>query len=106
MGLHAFLVAHTLSGRIEQNKSQLIRAQRLRQRRHAIDNAALNGRVEALEDDLGYISLVLASIMCRLDEKGVVTQDDVRSLVAELDDVDGVSDGKLDVNLLKELTSE
>jgi len=106
MGLAAFLLANTLAGRIEENKRRILARQRRASRRRSDDNAALEARIETLEGDLGFVTLVLASVLCRLDETGAVTQDDVRSLVAELDDVDGVADGRLDVNLLKELTAE
>lgn len=107
MTLADIFIAHSLSSRrIDETRRQLKGALRRRIRRQGDTNAELRGRIEALEDDLGYVTLVLAAVLCRLDEQGTVTQDDVRSLVAELDDVDGVKDGRLDVNLVKELTSE
>lgn len=81
-------------------------AARLERRQRRRETYAAERRIDALEDDLGFVTLVLASLLCKLDEQGSVTQDDVRALVAELDDVDGVRDGRLDVNLLKELTAE
>ena len=61
----------------------------------------LEGRMEQLEGDLGYLALVLGSVLESLDEKGVLTRDDVRSVIARLDSLDGVSDGTLDINILR-----
>ena len=63
--------------------------------------SALEQRITALEADVGFASLVLAAVMARLDERGVVTKADVRTLVAELDSLDGVKDGRLDVSILR-----
>lgn len=106
MSLEAILIANKLFDRVDERARKLRTAQRLGTRRQEATNEALSERIESLEGDLGYVTLVLAALMCRLDEQGVVTQDDVRSLVSELDGVDGVTDGKLDVNLLKDLTGE
>jgi len=64
--------------------------------------AALEQRVAALEADLGFTSLVLAAVMARLDARGHVTNAEVKSLIAELDALDGVNDGRLDVSYLRD----
>lgn len=61
----------------------------------------LSARIDQLEDDLGFVSLVLASVMARLDEKGTLTRADVRAAMQELDEIDGVADGRLDINVLR-----
>jgi hypothetical protein len=63
----------------------------------------LSARVAGLEQDLGYVTLVLGSILRKLDEKGVVTRDDVKGEIAQLDELDGVKDGKLDIQLLRDM---
>ena len=72
------------------------------------NNAAVNQlekRVSDLEDDLGFAALVLASVMAKLDEKGTLTRDDVRAAMKEVDEIDGVADGRLDINVLKGMQS-
>jgi len=61
----------------------------------------LDDRIDSLESDLGYVTLVLGSLLESLDEKGVLTRDDVKSVVTKLDAIDGVSDGRLDINFLR-----
>ena len=75
--------------------------QRFKARRQDRKLTAVDRRIEALEDDLGFVTLVLAGLMETLDEKGAVTREDVRATLAKLDEIDGVKDGKLDVNFLK-----
>ena len=67
--------------------------------------AELESRIESLEGDLGYVTLLLGSLLGQLDEKGVLTRDELKSTIAELDELDGVADGKLDVNVLRGLGS-
>jgi hypothetical protein len=56
-----------------------------------------------LETDLGYVTLILGSILDKLDEKGVVTRQDLKDATSALDKVDGVRDGKLDINILRNI---
>ena len=65
----------------------------------------LEKRVSDLEEDLGFAALVLASVMAKLNEKGTVTRDDVRAAMKEVDEIDGVADGRLDINVLKGMQS-
>ncbi len=65
--------------------------------------AELEGRIASLEGDLGYVTLLLGSLLGQLDEKGVVTREELKSTIAELDALDGRADGKLDVNVLRGL---
>ena len=41
----------------------------------------------------------------KLDEKGALTRQDVKDAMRELDEVDGVPDGRLDINVLKGMQS-
>ncbi len=63
----------------------------------------LEKRVRILEEDVGFLSLLLFGILEGLQDKGVVTREDVISRMAELDTLDGVRDGKVNVQILKKL---
>ncbi len=76
--------------------SQRIRGASNRGRTHA-----LKKRIDDLEDDMGYIALLLGSLLERLDDKGVVTRDDLKASIEKIDELDKVKDGKLDINILR-----
>ena len=61
-------------------------------------------RLEELESDVGTLALILGSLMRKMDEKGVLSRADMKSAIEELDDVDGDSDGKLDMGVLRGMT--
>ncbi|MEM7231343.1 MAG: hypothetical protein AAF517_04180 [Planctomycetota bacterium] len=69
--------------------------------RHRSRQRQITARVDSLEDDLGYVTLLLGSIIDRLDDKGVVTREDLREVISNLDDIDGVKDGRLDITFLR-----
>ena len=82
--------------------------QRLAARRSSRTNrsqAQLEARIDALEGDLGYVTLLLGSLLGQLDEKGVLTREELKTTIAALDELDGVADGRLDVNVLRGLGS-
>lgn len=79
----------------------LANSQRYRKRRTARRQGKLDERLESLEGDVGYLALVLGALLQKIDEKGVLTREEVRAAVAELDDIDGVKDGRLDVDILR-----
>ena len=58
--------------------------------------------LETLRGDVGYLTLLLASLAHRLDQKGVVTRADLRAACEELDAFDSLKDGKLDVQVIKD----
>lgn len=80
--------------------------QRLKIIRQTATAEALKVRLDSLEDDLGYLTLVLSGLLSTLDEKGVLKQEDVRDQLRELDEIDGVSDGKINIQLLKFLINQ
>ena len=82
---------------------ELRRSQRRSERRRSSNVRTLNKRIEDLEDDLGYITLVLSSMLAMLDEKGTITHQEVQGLMANLDELDGVKDGRLNVDVLRGL---
>lgn len=79
------------------------RANRRSIRSRASANRALQGDVSALRAEVEYLSLVLTSLIAQLDAKGVVTREDLRSLMSAADDFDGKVDGRLPVGVLDEL---
>ena len=76
-------------------------AQRLHALREATTSEALKMRIDKLESDMGFVVMLLGSLISTLDEKGVVTRDDLKKELADLDVIDGTRDGKLKVNVLK-----
>ena len=63
--------------------------------------AELEDRVLDLERDLGFVSLLLGSLLHTAHEKGVVTRADVCSALEKLDAHDGFKDGQLDIDSLR-----
>jgi hypothetical protein len=61
-------------------------------------------RIDDLEEDVQTLALILGGVMRRLDEQGTLTREDMRASIAALDGVDGSTDGKLGLNVLKEMT--
>ncbi len=62
----------------------------------------VESRVSELEENLGFVALVLGSLLEKLDKQRVVSRADLRSAMSELDRLDGVVDGRLDVGLLRD----
>jgi hypothetical protein len=58
-------------------------------------------RTARLEADVGYLALVLGGVLELLDKKGTVTKADLKKKMGELDDVDGVRDGRFDLERLR-----
>jgi hypothetical protein len=58
-------------------------------------------RTARLEADVGYLALVLGGVLELLDKKGAVTKADLKKKMKELDGVDGVRDGKFDLDVLR-----
>ena len=81
----------------------LAQAHRGSARRRSVGGGKTQDRLKSLEEDLGYVTLVLGSILHKLDEKGLVKREDLRASMSELDSIDGAKDGKLDINILKGL---
>lgn len=104
MGLDKLFFPHRLTYAHELDSA---RKRQLRAARRSARRAQeARERLDALEDDLGYLALVLAAVMQRLDEHGSVTRDQVRSLMSELDGLDDLEDGRLSVEVLKQVTQD
>jgi len=65
-------------------------------------NYQVNSALENLENDVGTLALILATILKMLDEKGQITREDLKEKLKELDILDGIRDGKIDVNHLRD----
>ena len=81
----------------------LQRSQQRSERRRSRNVRNHSKRIQDLEEDLGYITLLLSSMLVMLDEKGTVTHQEVQGLMANLDELDGVKDGRLNVDVLRRL---
>ncbi|MCA3007173.1 MAG: hypothetical protein INH34_02230 [Phycisphaerales bacterium] len=82
----------------------LVNENRRKKRRETLEGRTLEkaeDRIEALENDLGFVALLLGSLLAKLDEKGVLTRQDVKDAMPTLDGADGVADGKLDIRVLR-----
>ena len=97
--------------RMSENQSKMLRMQtrsqrnvKLKSKKQNHSESNIKNRVTNLEDDLGFLALLVAGIMTRLDEKQIVQKDDIREIIQEIDGFDGEEDGKLDINVLKGLS--
>ena len=63
--------------------------------------ARLEDRIDELESDFMTLTLSLASLLDTINEKGLITRDEVKEKMSQLDDLDGLKDGKLPVSLLR-----
>ena len=103
MSLREFFLSQRLATRGDVKKIAESQSKRRIQQVHR--NADLNRRVEDLEMDLGYVALILGALLNKVEEKGVLSLTEVREAMAELDEIDGVKDGKLDINILRDVSS-
>jgi hypothetical protein len=79
--------AQERAGRLHDHQAVALNAQ----------NRQLRQQVARLEQDVGALALVVASILKRLDEKGHVTRDEVKETIQKLDLLDKVRDGKISI---------
>lgn len=63
---------------------------RMRARRHA----EIDQRFQELEEEIGFLSLMLESIIRKTEEKGVFTRAELKELMQTVDREDGRADGK------------
>ena len=60
-------------------------------------------RLDELEDDLGFLALLLFSLVGAIQERGVVTRADLVTKLEELDRYDGTADGKVDLAIVRDM---
>lgn len=65
----------------------------------------VEARVAELENDLGFLTLTLGMLIQALEDKAVVNKDELRKKLESMDMLDGVADGRFDVNLLRKKLS-
>ena len=85
---------------------RLVRAQNRSARTLTNRNGNVERRIDELEKDLGYVTLLLSSVLRKLDERGVVTRREVTEVMAQLDPLDGARDDALDVGVLRGLLAK
>ena len=54
-----------------------------------------------LENDPGFLTLTLGMLIQALEDKSVVNKDELGKKLESMDMLDGVADGRVDVNLLR-----
>lgn len=97
--------------RIADNQTKLLRRQKVSARingNKALKNnqniSKLNDRVTDLENDLGFLALLVSGIVNKLDENGSVNKNELQNIIKEIDGLDGIEDGKLDIKVLRGLS--
>jgi len=80
---------------------QLVNDQQRLRRSEGSGLAQAESRIASLEGDVGYLALLLGVLLQKVDEKGMITRAEVQSALAEMDGVDGIRDGRLDVSVLR-----
>jgi len=102
-----FFPEQAQAGHLRRLADQQHRSQRHAARSSRIDQQQslrivdLEDRVLELERDLGFVTLLLGSLLHSANNKGVVTRDEVCSVLQELDAHDGFEDGQLDIDILR-----
>ena len=61
----------------------------------------LENRVAELENDLGVVSLVLASLLEVANENGSISKEQIKTTIEEMDVLDGFKDGRLNAAFLR-----
>jgi hypothetical protein len=64
---------------------------------------AQSSELQALRDDVGFLTLVITALLRRLSETETLSLADVQDLLDEIDALDGVADGGLDPGVLRGL---
>jgi hypothetical protein len=97
MSLSSFLFMQS----VHSQHNELRRKQRRASRRQKRNCGKMVSRMKELEDDVGYLALVLGTLLQQMDAKGVITRADVQAAMKELDLLDGEEDGTLDIDVLR-----
>jgi len=62
-----------------------------------------SAQIKSLRGDVNFLTLVLTSILKRLDETQILSLGDVQDILGDADTMDGVADNGLDPRLLRGL---
>jgi len=91
-----------ISGHMRERQLQSDETKRLDDLKESTTVDALKARIDELEGDLGFVVLVLASLLSALDEKGSISRDDIEKELRELDIIDGRADSMISIRILKQ----
>ena len=58
-------------------------------------------RLAENEEDMGFLALILFSLLHKLIDKGVITREELFDHLKDVDGMDGIEDGKLDIGVLR-----
>lgn len=87
----------------DQNKRSLSSKRTEESRSSSNEIKLLKKENEQLRNDMGVIALSLASLMRAIEKKGLLTNHEIKDMINEVDFLDSVKDGKLDINFLRDL---
>lgn len=76
---------------VEEMRRRIVEDQARSRRRRASDRT----RIESLEDDVGRLALLVATIYRLLGEKGAITREEFAEASRAVDAMDGTVDGKV-----------
>jgi hypothetical protein len=88
---------------LAQNKRSLSSKRPEESRSSSNEIKLLKNENEQLRNDMGVIALSLASLMRAIEKKGLLTNHEIQDMINEVDFLDSVKDGKLDINFLRDL---
>ena len=96
--------------KLSDSQNKLARKQRLSSRLNSNEStknnkniSQLSKRVKQLENDIGFLSLLLSGVITKLDQNEVLHREDLKQVLYEIDGFDGDVDGKLDINELRKM---
>ena len=81
--------------------SEKLSTNRIREKKMASKNSIVSQEVQDLGDDVGFIALMLMSLMKKMIEKEIITKEEILLTITEMDGLDGVLDGKIDTGILR-----
>ena len=86
----------------QQREQEQAETRRLAQLRTDTSIEALKIRIDDLESELRLVVLLLAGLLSTLDEKGVLSREDVLREMSALDVIDGRRDDQFNIRALKQ----
>jgi hypothetical protein len=66
-------------------------------------HSAPSAEIQALRDDVNFLTLVVAALLRRLTETKTASLADIQDMIDEIDALDGIADGGLDPGVLRGL---
>lgn len=79
----------------------IARTMRTSARTEARDRRRTAASLSDVEEDLGFLALVLLSLVGSLVKKGVVAEEELKAHLQRVDTLDGVEDGRLTPDVLR-----